>query len=188
MKNYYKILKIPRSATESEIAKAYRKRALKLHPDRVPESEKERATEKFKKLLEAYEILGHQATRLAYDLANPPTPREMKEEKKAERKEEKKAEREEKPPSPKFKSKYSNCHVCQTIIKSGKREGEVCKRINCWITGHDLWDEKSTQEMTHWLNYYHGLPKGDPRRKKFFGVGKIGRKRERMAMFKTMGY
>lgn len=51
---YYKILELEPNATESEIKKAYRKMALKYHPDKNQSPE---AQEKFKSIAEAYEIL-----------------------------------------------------------------------------------------------------------------------------------
>jgi len=59
-KDYYKILEIPRIASESDIKKAYRKLALEWHPDKwATESEEKRyaAEQKFKEITEAYSIL-----------------------------------------------------------------------------------------------------------------------------------
>jgi len=64
--DYYKILNVPRTATETEINKAYKKLAVKYHPDKNPES-KELAEENFKKVSEAYEVLSNQQKRATYD-------------------------------------------------------------------------------------------------------------------------
>lgn len=63
-KDYYSILGISRTATEDEIKKAYRKLALKYHPDKnkTPEAE-----EKFKLIAEAYEVLSDKKKRDVYD-------------------------------------------------------------------------------------------------------------------------
>jgi molecular chaperone DnaJ len=66
MKNdYYKVLDVPRTATEAEIKKAYRRLAMKFHPDRNP-NDKE-AEERFKEAKEACEVLTDQQKRAAYD-------------------------------------------------------------------------------------------------------------------------
>ena len=65
MKNdYYKILKVDRNASNEEIKKAYRKKALKYHPDRNPGDKK--AEEKFKEAAEAYEVLSDPEKRDIY--------------------------------------------------------------------------------------------------------------------------
>ncbi|MDR3351672.1 MAG: molecular chaperone DnaJ [Zoogloeaceae bacterium] len=64
-KDYYEILGINRDASEDEIKKAYRKLAMKYHPDRNPDSAS--AEEKFKEVKEAYEILSDAQKRSAYD-------------------------------------------------------------------------------------------------------------------------
>ncbi len=64
-KDYYAILGVSRSATQEEIKKAYRRLAIKYHPDRNP-GDKE-AEEKFKEAAEAYEILGDPEKRARYD-------------------------------------------------------------------------------------------------------------------------
>ncbi|NPA43695.1 MAG: DnaJ domain-containing protein [Chlorobi bacterium] len=64
-KDYYAILGVPRNATQEEIKRAYRKLAIKYHPDRNP-GDKE-AEEKFKEAAEAYEVLGDPEKRARYD-------------------------------------------------------------------------------------------------------------------------
>lgn len=53
--DYYKLLQVERGATEEELKKAYRKLAMKWHPDKNPNSKKE-AEAKFKQISEAYEV------------------------------------------------------------------------------------------------------------------------------------
>lgn len=63
--NYYEILGVPIEADENEIKSKYRKLAMKYHPDRNPDDKK--AEEMFKKVSEAYEILGDKEKRKEYD-------------------------------------------------------------------------------------------------------------------------
>ncbi len=63
--DYYQILDVPRSATSEEIKKAYRRLALKYHPDKNPGDKK--AEERFKELTEAYQVLSDEKKRKAYD-------------------------------------------------------------------------------------------------------------------------
>lgn len=53
--DYYNILKVDRNATEDDLKKAYRKLAMKWHPDKNPNNKKE-AEAKFKQISEAYEV------------------------------------------------------------------------------------------------------------------------------------
>jgi len=64
-RDYYDILGVNKGATETEIKKAYRKKALKYHPDKNPEDKK--AEEQFKEAAEAYEVLSHAEKRNRYD-------------------------------------------------------------------------------------------------------------------------
>lgn len=66
MVDYYKTLEIPRNASESEIKKAYRRLALKWHPDKNPDNLDE-ANKRFKELSEAYEVLSDDKKRRVYD-------------------------------------------------------------------------------------------------------------------------
>ena len=64
-KDYYKVLDVPKTATEADIKKAYRRLAMKYHPDRNPgDAEGE---ERFKEAKEAYEVLTDPQKRAAYD-------------------------------------------------------------------------------------------------------------------------
>ena len=62
---FYDVLGVAKNASEDEIKKAYRKLAMKYHPDRNPDSKT--AEEKFKEVKEAYEILSDEHKREAYD-------------------------------------------------------------------------------------------------------------------------
>lgn len=63
--DYYEVLEVHKSATNDEIKKAYRKMALKYHPDRNPDNKE--AEEAFKKVNEAYQILSDAEKRQIYD-------------------------------------------------------------------------------------------------------------------------
>lgn len=64
-KDYYEVLGVSRNAEEAEIKKAYRKLAMKYHPDR--NSNDKEAEEKFKEIQKAYGVLSDQQKRAAYD-------------------------------------------------------------------------------------------------------------------------
>lgn len=68
MASLYEVLGVESSATEGEIRKAYRKLALKFHPDKVSPEERETSEIKFKEITEAYEILCDEDKRRDYDL------------------------------------------------------------------------------------------------------------------------
>lgn len=64
-KDLYEILGVSRQTTDADIKKAYRKLAMKYHPDRNPDNKE--AEEKFKEIQKAYEILSDSKKRAAYD-------------------------------------------------------------------------------------------------------------------------
>lgn len=64
-RDYYEVLGLSRTASEDEIKRAYKKLAMKHHPDRNPDDAS--AEEKFKEVKEAYEILSDAQKRAAYD-------------------------------------------------------------------------------------------------------------------------
>ncbi len=66
-RDYYDILGVPRNADEDDIKKAYRKLAMKHHPDRNQGDKAKAAEEKFKEAKEAYEMLTDPQKRAAYD-------------------------------------------------------------------------------------------------------------------------
>lgn len=66
MVDYYTVLEVDKSSNADEIKKAYRRLALKWHPDKNP-NEQELATKKFKEISEAYEVLSDDKKRRMYD-------------------------------------------------------------------------------------------------------------------------
>src|SRR5438132_14136294 len=64
-RDYYEVLSVERTGTEEDIKKAYRKLAVKYHPDKNPGDKT--AEEKFKEIGEAYEALSDAQRRAAYD-------------------------------------------------------------------------------------------------------------------------
>lgn len=69
-RDYYEVLGIAKGSSETEIKKAYRKAAMKYHPDKytsATEKEKQEAEEKFKEVNEAYQVLSDSQKRQQYD-------------------------------------------------------------------------------------------------------------------------
>jgi len=64
-RDYYEVLGVSKSASEDEIKKAYRKMAVKYHPDKNPDNKE--AEEKFKEAAEAYEVLSNSTKKAQYD-------------------------------------------------------------------------------------------------------------------------
>ena len=64
-RDYYEVLGVSRDASSAEIKKAYKKLALKFHPDRNPGDEE--AVASFKEAAEAYEVLSHDEKRARYN-------------------------------------------------------------------------------------------------------------------------
>jgi molecular chaperone DnaJ len=66
-RDYYEVLGVPKNASDDEIKKAYRKLAMKFHPDRNQGDSAKVAEEKFKECKEAFEMLSDAQKRAAYD-------------------------------------------------------------------------------------------------------------------------
>ncbi|XP_072752013.1 dnaJ homolog subfamily B member 6-B isoform X2 [Anoplolepis gracilipes] len=66
MVDYYKVLEVQRTVSSADIKKAYRKLALKWHPDKNPDNLEE-ANRRFKEISEAYEVLSDEKKRRVYD-------------------------------------------------------------------------------------------------------------------------
>ncbi|HTR79589.1 MAG TPA: DnaJ domain-containing protein, partial [Gemmatimonadaceae bacterium] len=65
MADFYAVLEVPRDAADADITQAYRKLAMRFHPDRNNGSKD--AEEKFKQITEAYDVLKDPQKRAAYD-------------------------------------------------------------------------------------------------------------------------
>lgn len=65
--DYYTLLGVPTNASQDDIKKAFKKLALKHHPDKNLDHQKEEAEEKFKQINEAYQTLSDEQERAAYD-------------------------------------------------------------------------------------------------------------------------
>ena len=66
-RDFYDILGVPKNASEEDIKKAYRKLAMKHHPDRNQGDDAKKSEDKFKEAKEAYEMLSDPQKRAAYD-------------------------------------------------------------------------------------------------------------------------
>lgn len=64
--DYYRVLQVDRNAKDDDLKKAYRKLAMKWHPDKNPNNKKE-AESKFKQISEAYDVLSDPQKRVVYD-------------------------------------------------------------------------------------------------------------------------
>ena len=63
-RDYYEVLGVSKNATDDELKKAYRKLAVKYHPDRCKDAD---AKDKFQEISEAYEVLSNKDKRAQYD-------------------------------------------------------------------------------------------------------------------------
>jgi len=66
-RDYYEVLGVVRTASPDEIKRAYRRLAMRYHPDRATDADKPDAEARFKEASEAYEVLGDEAKRQRYD-------------------------------------------------------------------------------------------------------------------------
>jgi molecular chaperone DnaJ len=66
MKDYYLVLGINKDASQEEIKRAFRRLALRYHPDRNPQDQKQ-VEERFKEINEAYQVLSDKDKRQRYD-------------------------------------------------------------------------------------------------------------------------
>lgn len=66
-RDYYEVLGVPRTASPEEIKRAYRRLARKHHPDLQPAADRAKATERFKEINEAHEVLSDKEKRAKYD-------------------------------------------------------------------------------------------------------------------------
>ena len=64
-RDYYDVLGVSKSASDSELKKAFKKLAMKYHPDRNPDDDS--AAEKFKEAAEAYDVLSDPQKKSTYD-------------------------------------------------------------------------------------------------------------------------
>ena len=64
-RDYYETLEVSRDASSNELKKAFKKKAMKYHPDRNPDNPE--AAEKFKEAAEAYDVLSDSQKKSAYD-------------------------------------------------------------------------------------------------------------------------
>lgn len=67
-KDLYSTLSVPKTASQKDITKAYRKLALKYHPDKVSPVEREAAEKKFKEIGHAHDVLSDESKRKMYDM------------------------------------------------------------------------------------------------------------------------
>jgi molecular chaperone DnaJ len=70
-KDYYETLGVNKSSTKEELKKAYKKLAIKYHPDKAPKELKEEYEENFKEINQAYSILSDDQKRSRYDAVGP---------------------------------------------------------------------------------------------------------------------
>jgi curved DNA-binding protein CbpA len=68
---HYDVLQVSRDAEPEVIARAYKALAMKYHPDRRPEGEKQEATARLSRINDAYAVLGDPSRRAAYDSTVP---------------------------------------------------------------------------------------------------------------------
>jgi len=74
MEDHYKVLGLNRNATKDDIKEAFRKLAIKLHPDKhsqSPQAVRENATLRFKQVSEAYEVLSDERKRAHFNFRSP---------------------------------------------------------------------------------------------------------------------